>query len=138
MKWRDGNGTQRPGIRLRSVMIALAIAAVAGWWFIDQPKRRGKAIAITKRAGGFVQFDDQYDPERPASAPLPVSMVGLSDKWFGPEYAHSLSVVSLDGRRITDDDLTNLERLKSLQRLYLNGTPITDRKSTRLNSSHRR
>ena len=94
---------RRPGISLRIIMIAFAIMAMAGWWLVDQPKRRGKAIATTKRAGGFVQFDDEYDPERPASPPSPISLVKLSDKWFGPEFAHGLSVVSLDGTRISDD-----------------------------------
>ena len=80
------------------MMIAFAIMALAAWWLIDQPRRRGKAIATTKRAGGFVQFDDQYDPERPVSPSAPTSLVGLSDKWFGPEYAHGVSVISFDGQ----------------------------------------
>ena len=29
---------RRPGIRLRSIMIAFAIMAVAVWWLVDQPK----------------------------------------------------------------------------------------------------
>ncbi|HEX3447298.1 MAG TPA: hypothetical protein VHS97_03550, partial [Isosphaeraceae bacterium] len=107
-------------------MIAFAMMAVAAWWLVDQPKRRGKAIATTKRAGGFVQFDDEYNPERLASPPSPISLVGLSDKWLGPEFAHGLSVVSVDGQPISEDDLTNLERVEGLRRLYLNGTPITD------------
>ncbi len=131
-------------------MIALAIMAVVFLWLVDQPKRRGKAIATTKRVGGFVQLDGEYQPElqippfspsgnlvqrnqmtgrKPKRQILFSSPIGVArwlDKWLGPEFAHDLSVVSLDGQLISDDDLTNFEKVVGLRRLYLNGTPITD------------
>ena len=136
-------------MKMWCLLIAVAIIAVALVWLVDQPKRRGKAIATAKRVGGFVQLDGEYEPEIltpsfleqnwfsginwPGASPndrfLFLHRFGLvrwSDKWLGPEFAHDLSVVSLDGQRISDDDLTKLEKVASLRRLYLNGTPITD------------
>jgi hypothetical protein len=117
---------RQPRTKMRTLLIAIAIVAVAAWCLVDQPKRRGKAITTTKQVGGFVQLDGEYQPE--STAP-PFSRRGLarwSDKWLGPEFAHDLSVVSLDGQRISDDDLTCFEKVARPRRLYLNGTPITD------------
>ncbi len=42
-------------------------------------------------------------------------------------FAHDLSVVNLDGRPISDDDLSSLRGITSLRRLYVNATPITNK-----------
>ncbi len=57
MKCRRKSKRRRPAFRLASSMIGLAVVAIAAWCMMDQPRWRGKAIATTNRAGGFVQFD---------------------------------------------------------------------------------
>jgi hypothetical protein len=145
-----GDGMRRTRMKMRCLLIAVAITAVAAWWFIDQPKRRGKAIATTQRVGGFVQLDGEYQPElqptpalpvarqdrartgrsfslkRLTSPALPIGLARWSDRFLGPEFAHALSVVGLDGQRIEDNDLASFETIVGLRRLYLKGTPITD------------
>ena len=115
----------RPRIRLRAFIILVAGVSVAAWWQMHQPNRRTRAITATRRAGGVFQLDEEYRPERVPKPPPRVDWTKLADRWVGPGFAHDLSVINLDGRPISDDDLADLGGIASLRRLYLNGTPIT-------------
>ena len=112
-------------VSVRLLLVGLAIAGVAVCWLTDQARRRGRAIATTKRVAGVVQLDDEHDPLLPVPEPSHIDVTGWLDRTAGPQLAHRLSVVNLDGTRVSDDDLKNLEGIASLRRLYLNGTPIT-------------
>lgn len=115
-------------VTLRSLQILLVLTALTAgalWWLTDQPRRRAKAIATAKRALGVVQLDDEHNPELPAPKPAKIDATGWLDEHVGPHLAHRLSVVNLDGSRVSDDDLKHFEGIKSLRRLYLNGTSIT-------------
>jgi hypothetical protein len=115
----------RVRVTVLGLMIAVSAATLAVWRAADQPRRRDKAIDATRRAGGFVQLDGGYLNPRAAPKPAPASSFPWAE-WFGPGFAHELSVVSLDGAPVTDADLAALEGLTGLKRLYLNGTPVTD------------
>jgi hypothetical protein len=115
----------RVRITVLGLMAAVAAAAVATWRATDQPKRREKAIAAARGAGGFVQFDGEHGEHRVVPKPAPSTAVAWQE-WLGPGFAHEISVVSLDGAPVTDADLAALEGLAGLRRLYLNGTPVTD------------
>lgn len=125
---------RRARLRIRSLLTVVVLIAVIAYWLVDQPKRRGEAIATTKQLGGFVQFDQEHNPASPVPLPSPSRLVTLSDSWLGPEFAHNLSVVSLDGQAVSDAALANLDRIARLRRLYLNGTTITDAAMAHLSS----
>ena len=115
-----------PRLKMRTLVGVIAILSIATWWLLDQAGRRVKAVATTGRLGGFVQFDADYQPEQLIPRPSQSRLSKLADRWLGPEFAHDVSVVSLDGQMITDNELASLERIDGLRRLYLCATPITD------------
>src|SRR5262249_46407625 len=117
---------RRPRMLLRTFIVLIAIVATMMWWLSIQPRRRAKAIQTTKQAGGYVQLDEQFRPDWQPKPPRIVDLTKAADNWLGPGFAHDLSVVNLDGLRISDDRLASLSGITSLRRLYLNGTPITD------------
>jgi hypothetical protein len=117
---------RRPRILLRTFVAIVAATSVGVWWLSIQPRRRAKAIAATNQAGGVVQLDSEYLPNWQPKPRAVVDLTKLSDKWLGAAFAHDLSVVNLDGARISDDQISSLSGITSLRRLYLNGTPITD------------
>jgi hypothetical protein len=108
-----------------TLVIAMAIVVVAISWLTEESRRRGKAIATAKRVGGVVQVDDQHDPELPPPEPARIDVIGWLDNTVGPQFAHCLSVVNLDGTRITDDDMVHLEGLSELRLLLVDGTNVT-------------
>ena len=112
--------------RLGALLLALvAVAGVLAWLF-EQPRKRRRATETTVRLEGYVVHDEQYRVDHvEGPAPRPFSRAWLS-RQLGPEFAHELTVINLDGRPITDPDLENLSGLAGLRRLYLNGTPIGD------------
>jgi hypothetical protein len=87
----------RPRIRLRTFLVLVAGASAAAWWLTIQPKRRAVAITVTQRAGGVVQFDQQYRPDWTPKPPSILDITSAADRWLGPGFAHDLSVVNLDG-----------------------------------------
>ena len=116
-----------PRVRLTVpwLMVTVVAVAVATYCAVDRPKRREWAIAAARRAGGFVQFDDDYRQHRVRSRPAPGAQPSWAE-WLGPGFAHEVSVMSLDGAPVTDDALAAVAGLTGLRRLYLNGTAITD------------
>lgn len=74
-------------IKVRSLLAVVGVTALVTWWFVDQPRRRGIGIAMTRRVGGVVQFDDEFDPVRPVPLSSPSRLSEWSDEWFGPEFA---------------------------------------------------
>ncbi|MHC5543972.1 hypothetical protein ACYOEI_37570, partial [Singulisphaera rosea] len=118
----------RPTLRVsfRWFLVLAAVATLAVWRVTDQPKRRGRAIATTKQAGGVVQLDGEDDPiGKPSLAPKTVLPRWISDR-LGVELGHKVSVVNLDGQPVTDADLASFEAIQGLRKLDLNGTPVTD------------
>ena len=55
---------RRPRVMMQSLFVMVAVVAVATWWFTDQPKRRRNAITAAKQAGGVVQLDQEYLPDK--------------------------------------------------------------------------
>lgn len=104
------------------LLLVAAVAIPLSWY--DRPRRQEKAVALARRAGGFVTHDDEYLVRRKPAPPRGL-LDGLREQ-IGHEYAHDLTVLSLDGAKVSDDDLEVLEGLSRLRRLYLNGTRITD------------
>src|SRR5262249_39809527 len=102
-----------------------------------QPRRRAKAIQTTKQAGGDVQLDEQFRPEWQPKPPGVVDLTEGADKGLGPRLAHNPSGGNPDGLRISGNRLESLNGITSLRRLYLNGTPITDKAMTHLHGLSR-
>ena len=93
----------------------MAAASVAAWWLVLEPKRRARAIAATQRAGGVYQLDDEFRPDWTPKPPPRFDWKASADRWIGPAFAHDLSVVNLDGRPVSDDDLRSLGGIASLR-----------------------
>src|SRR5262245_39398447 len=104
---------RRPRILLRTFIVVIAIITAMVWWLSIQPRRRAKAIQTTKQAGGYVQLDEQFRPEWQPKPPGIVDLTKVADKWLGAGFAHDLSVVNLDGLRISDDRLASLSGITS-------------------------
>jgi hypothetical protein len=108
---------------LAALLLLVAAVAVPLAWY-DRPRRQERAVALARHVGGFASHDDEYVVGR-APPPQPHRLDWLREQ-IGHEYAHDLTVLSLDGAKVSDDDLEALEGLTRLRRLYLNGTPVTD------------
>src|SRR4051812_8996356 len=108
---------RRPSVRmtLARMMVLMAVVALVLWWITDQPRRRGKAISATRRAGGVVQLDDDYRPPVQVPTPRPSRSTGRTrtamiklpppsrsggwlEKHLGAGFAHNVSVINLDGQ----------------------------------------
>jgi len=110
----------------RIAVFLVAVLACVFAWVSDRPRRQKRVIEQTHRLGGFVSHDHEHDPTRPPPKRDKHPLVSWLGEQFGPEYVHTLTRISLDGRPIRDDDLADLSGLTKLQMLYLNGTPLSD------------
>ena len=78
---RQRSDMRRPRILLRTLLSSIAVITVAVWWLSFQPRRRAKAIAATKQAGGVFQLDGEYWPDWQPKPPPVVDLTRLADKW---------------------------------------------------------
>jgi hypothetical protein len=104
------------------LMIAIAALAMARW--SERPRRQRQVTGEILRLGGHVVHDDEFDPLRPP--PEVGSRRWLLDRLDPEKTTLDLTMIDLDGRAVTDDDLKVIAGLSRLKRLYLNGTAITD------------
>ena len=73
---------RRPRILVRTLIVFIAVITIAVWWLSFQPRRRAKAIAATKQAGGVIQLDGEFWPQwQPKPSPV-VDLTRLADKWI--------------------------------------------------------
>ena len=92
-----GSRSPRPlrTLRFRRFLALMALATLGAWWATDQPRRKDKAIATTRRVGGVLH----HEREAP-DASAPKGKAG-SSSWLAERLseglAHGLSVVNLDG-----------------------------------------
>src|SRR5260370_33090392 len=91
----------RPRLTVARMMGLVGLMALVAWWLTDQPRRRGKAVATTKRVGGVVQLDDEYQPVIKAPPPAPARSAAWLANRLGPEVAHPV-VINLDRPPGTD------------------------------------
>jgi transposase len=117
---------------LRSVMLLILVCAVLFTWIrirIEAGRRQKEAVAALRDSGASVHYDYEYDAakkrtkQRHASAP----------KWVrsavGDDTLAKLDVVEHLGgtEEEMESGLSQLPKLRSLGRLYLGGSKVTDK-----------
>src|SRR5690348_15157889 len=105
----------RYSLRVGSALLALAGFAATFAWFTDKPRRQQRAIQQTRRLGGIVSHDAEHDPMRPPPQQRQSALWERLRAQLGPEYVHALTLISLNGQPVGDDDLSFLRGLSELQ-----------------------
>jgi hypothetical protein len=124
------------GLRNPRVWVLLMLVAVlcgVFTWFTALPRRQRRAVETVRKARGFVAYDDEFMARSTAvkgrsAKPQPATarVRNWARRGLGDALTRDLTLISLDGQKLTADDLVALRGLTRLQRLYLNGTNIDD------------
>jgi hypothetical protein len=109
-----------PRFRLRTLLVAIALIALALGWRVDKAHRQRLAVAAVNRRGGSVLFDDQRIRVTPPTVPR------WLERLVGRDYFHEVVWADLGGTDLTDPGLSDLAGLAGLQGLVLSGTRVDD------------
>jgi Leucine-rich repeat (LRR) protein len=108
-------------------MVLLAALAVPMAWVSNHARTQDRALVAIGRAGGFVIYDFQRDPEGM------ILNEGSSDpslswlrKVVPAHYYRDFNVASLRGTQADDDAIGQIAGLGQIEELYLNNSRVTD------------
>lgn len=107
---------------LRTLLIlTTVVAALFAWWSYKARQQR-EAVAAIENAGGSVAYDFQKQQlEKPPH--WPAWMVDA----MGVDYFASVHRVSFLGKKASpDSELRHLDKLPTLEELWMGGTPTSD------------
>lgn len=112
----------------------LATTAFSIWLGLqtDAAHRQRRVVAEIRRLGGEVYYDWQIDENEVKTHQAGPPGPGWLRHWIGDDYFQKVVCVHLMGAPCGDNQLPNLETLKSLRSLSLEGTPIGDASVPRL------
>lgn len=105
---------------LRTVLLLVTLLCVALSVWVVPAERQRRAVQAIEALGGSVEYAGP-DPFSTEVFPKP-----LLRRYLPPDYFDDVDVVSLNASRITDKDLAYLQKMTSLQKLFLDDTQITD------------
>jgi hypothetical protein len=108
-------------------MVLLAALAVPMAWVSNHARTQDRALVAIGRAGGFVIYDFQRDPEGM------ILNEGSSDpslnwlrKLVPAHYYRDFNVASLRGAQANDDAIGQIAGLGQIEELYLDNSGVTD------------
>lgn len=108
-------GRPRLQFKLRTLMLAMTLAAVGLGWTASRARERQQAASLVASWGGSVQYRATEG-----------SFAGWIRDRLGRDYIDDVTAVYVAGGRISDDDLAVLARFTRLETLSLVSTPLTD------------
>jgi hypothetical protein len=109
-------------------MLLIAVSACWLGWIVRSAREQKQAAEAILARGGIIEYDYKYDSSRSRRLPKGESWRPLwLQRLLGDDYFHNIVVAALDeGRHATDEDLSQIARLRHLKLLYLGGGKITD------------
>ena len=110
---------------LRTFLVLLTLVCVWFGWQVNRVNRQRKAVAWVLQMDGSVVYDSQYDDEGNTIADAKPT----SPEWLRDFY-HQVVDVTFPDTQVSN--LTPLANLKSLERLTLYNTPVSEEQITKL------
>ncbi len=110
---------------LRTFLVVLTIVCVWFGWQVNRANRQRQAVAWVLEIGGSVKYDYEVDDKGNTIADAKPT----SPEWL-PDFYDQVVYVYLTGMPVSD--LTPLANLKSLERLYLWDTRVSEEQITKL------
>jgi Leucine-rich repeat (LRR) protein len=119
---------------LRTLLLLLTLICLLGGWYINRVHRQCQAVAWLREIGGIVSYNElTFDEENdliitePGEYPPRNSWAGKLAQQIGVDYVAAPQAASVDFLQASNpDDYRQLEKLPSLQVLYLWGSDIRD------------
>ena len=113
---------------LRSLLLLMFLVAIASSWLgvkMREAKKQEEAVALVLRLGGKVYYDYQIDSHGTIDPYVDCPGPAWLRKLLGDDFFTNAVNVKLY-KDLTDDNMKPLGGLYQLQKLYIQGTQITD------------
>ena len=107
------SGRRSYTVRLRALMLLIAVAALGLGWRVNRAHTQARAVARVKAAGGHVWYDYQLDGDGSRKANASRSAPAQLRRLLGDEFFQEVAAVTFRGQT-TDDQLAPVEDLDRL------------------------